>query len=262
MSLPQTDTHDLEALFGSNGLKNLDNFKIKATLSRAKRTAEALLKSEPAEAYHHLALIHAYSNNYDLSIDSFKKALRLQPNNSGLWANYSITLIDAGYILESLDAHLKALELNPFDSNLFARLNHFSNWYLYLDYQEKSFEIYKGQIDQKVDQPVSLEQSQNFLNFLKSKNIKIETFRKQLILANHVCNQFYQTSRLHLLAEANQEEGYLSRVLYLKDSTPQEVVHLNMLYEAEILKWLEQQDDGGFNLSSELDDLVLYFSVA
>ncbi|WP_290013857.1 tetratricopeptide repeat protein [Acinetobacter pittii] len=262
MSLPQKDTHDLEALFALNGLKNLDNFKIKATLSRAKRTAEALLQTEPAEGYHHLALIHAFSNNYDVSIDNFKKALRLQSNDAGLWANYSITLIDAGHILDSLNAHLKALELNPFNAKLFTRLNHFSNWYLYLDYQEKSFEAYKGKIDEKIDQPISLQTSQYFLDFLDKKNIKVETFRKQLVLANHVCNQFYQTNRLHLLAEANPEDGYLSRVLYLKDSSPQEVVRLNSLYEEEILKWLEQQEDGGFSLANELDDLILYFSVA
>ena len=65
------------------------------------------------QALHHLALINSEKGYLDLAIEQVESSLKLYPYDPIYWSNYGYMLFQSHAFAKALDAHKKALDLNP-----------------------------------------------------------------------------------------------------------------------------------------------------
>ncbi|MBI5118955.1 tetratricopeptide repeat protein [Candidatus Poribacteria bacterium] len=91
--------------------------------AEAQKTLEKLIDKQPEypHGYYNLALAHRAQNQLGKAADMYRKALRIQPNDSDAWNNLGATYYLAGMNEDAKEAFLRAVELNP--RNVSARAN-------------------------------------------------------------------------------------------------------------------------------------------
>ncbi len=82
--------------------------------------AKAILADGPASvAAHHLTgLVEAELGHFSASIESFQRALALQPGNAGSWSNLGMMMKVEGRFDEAIAAHDRAVALDPANHRL------------------------------------------------------------------------------------------------------------------------------------------------
>ena len=58
----------------------------------------------------------------------------------------------------------------------------------------------------------------------------------------------------------NEEGNYLSTVFYVPDASVEHIALLNSEFEKQVIAWLHEQPDGGFDLADELEGSIIYFT--
>lgn len=84
-------------------------------LNEAKTIYEQILKIEPKNffALKFLATLHAQTNNYQLAVNLFLKAIKINPNDGPCHSNYGNCLKELGRFKDALSAFDKALNYDP-----------------------------------------------------------------------------------------------------------------------------------------------------
>jgi tetratricopeptide (TPR) repeat protein len=261
MVRPQIDNQDLELLLNHQGLKNLGDFPVRSRLSKMKRKFEALIQSDAVSAYQNLGVLSAYQTHYTDAVEYFKKALALSPNDEFILLNYANALGLTGLHQDALPLCFRALEINPLNFLAFQRANQMSDLYLFPEDVERSFEMYKNN-DLQVDGQYikKSDTSRNVMNFLQKNKVGISTYRAHLNLAIKVYYFHNNVNYLHRSTEKNEEGNYLSTVFYVPDASVEHIALLNSEFEKQVIAWLHEQPDGGFDLADELEGSIIYFT--
>lgn len=86
----------------------------KGDLSEAKKCLqEAASLGQHEMIYGHLGIVHAQLGDFDMAIDYFRRAIRLNPKNADFCFNLGLALTSANRKTEAGYAFKKAVELNP-----------------------------------------------------------------------------------------------------------------------------------------------------
>ena len=93
------------------------------SLRLAKETAESAIAADPGEPDAHQALgsVRLFLRQHDLAIDSYRKAVELNPNGADLMVGLGFALTYSGFPDEGLQAMGEAISRNPY----------YPGWYLW-----------------------------------------------------------------------------------------------------------------------------------
>ncbi|MDD5134357.1 MAG: tetratricopeptide repeat protein [Phycisphaerae bacterium] len=104
-------------------------FKQIRQLQRAKEWFEKIIQQEPhALVYNELGFIYQLMGNYSKAIESYEKAVEINPDIGSCWANIAKLLIETGQKKEGVELFYKAVEKDPSNyrihSNMLFYLHH------------------------------------------------------------------------------------------------------------------------------------------
>src|SRR3954462_10866607 len=88
-------------------------------LAEAQRLCLDLIKKDKRNfvALHLSGVIHALQNNPEDALQSFDRALKIDPNNADIWADKGQLLTELGRHKHALPCNQKAISINPQHGN-------------------------------------------------------------------------------------------------------------------------------------------------
>lgn len=255
MPVAQIDTQELFDFINDHGVKDLDNFRVRSKLLKLSRKYEQLIPREPVIAYTYMAIIEAYKNNYDLSVDLLKRALKLSPLEPVVLQNLGKSYEQNGDYENAIATYFEALKINTADEDVFK--NTFLLAEFYCDVETLG-EL--ENVNSNLYQKMHLSNVFHLFNFLKDKNFDFENYRIQLACAYKVVNRYMNINRSAIERLYNFEGNYLSNILEIDHVSVELLSTITLEFEEEIYKIASSQPDGGFDFYEKLSQSSFVFN--
>ena len=255
MPVAQIDSQELFDFIADHGIKNLDNFRVKAKLLKLSNKYEQLLSREPVIAYTYLGIIEAYKNNYDSSIELLNKALRLSPSETVVLQNLAKSYEQKGDYKNAFDSYLTALKLSPFDKDIYENTFLLAEFYCDVDILDQLKKINPEFFQQRKPSP-----TYHLFDFLKNRNFDFDNYRTQLASAYKVIKKYMNIHRSAIERYYNFEGSYLSNTIGVDHVNTELLNIINLEFEEEIYKVASSESDGGFDFYDKLSQSSLIFT--
>lgn len=255
MPVAQIDTLELFDFINDRGIKDLDNFRVKSKLLKLSKKYEQLLCKEPVVAYTYLAIIEAYKNNYDSSINLLEKALKLSPFEPVVLQNLGKSYEQKGDYKKAFESYLAALKLNSLDKEVIENTFSLAEFYCDVDTLNEL-----KNINSDFSHKIQLSPVYQLYDFLKTRNFDFENYRTQLACAYKVVHKHMIIHRSALQRYFNFDGNYLSNTLEVDHVNAELLNVITSEFEEEIYKVASSQPDGGFDFYDTLSQSNLIFT--
>lgn len=255
MPVAQIDDQELLDFINDHGIKDLENFRIKSKLLKLSKMYEKLLSKEPVIAYTYLAIIEAYKNNYELSIDMLEKALRLSPFEPVVLQNLGKSYEQKGDYKKAFESYLAALRISPFDEDICKNTLLLAEYYCDVDTLNE-LKI----INPNYFQKIHLSPSYHLYKSLKKRDFDFDNYRIQLACAYKVIHKHMNMHRSAIHRYYNFDGNYLSNTVEVDHANVDLLNVMTLEFEEEIYKVASSQADGGFDFYDKLSQSNVIFT--
>lgn len=263
--VPLEKVNEIIDIFGSPGLKNLNNFselgKVKAGL---KRSMMAIIENDPIQSCTGLGILYAYENNYNLALESFRKAYMFSNQELVASIHYSNAEFAFGEQRTAIPIYLDLIKNHYYEKDFVTEVILRFCAHLYID--ELKEILLNQNVLIHVDGILKNEISEAYriIDFLNKNNISIDYYRELRDLPEKIFNLYYCSStslEVNRCLDSDRNELTISYVL---PTYPNQSFGNNLLqkFNDELqLSILELNEKFEVQTGSPEDLITVYFSV-
>lgn len=253
MAIAAIDDQELHSLLSVPHIKNLDNFRVKATLSKLSKKFNELKSTDALTAYTYLGMLEMYKNNYEEAVKLLKIALKISPHEFVVLHNIGICYELSGNYDDAIFYLKKTIDNNPknYKKLLDMALHYFDDDLLKFLENNNKIEFSKLNVKKS---------SKDYYPFLN--NFDFEQYKIQLNIVNKIVNKYLLLPIIRKNKYYNFEAKNLVTNIELEIDNVEIINQIINEYEDELFKYAQKQEDGGFEFYEKLNQSVVCFDVA
>lgn len=265
MSTPMqaTKLNEIADLFGVPAFKNHSPFSpLGKKKTEYKQSMNALINSNPIEAYTALGILYSYENNIYLMLESFKKAYDYSNRNYITSMHLANGYYIYGDMEEAINIYKTVVAERPFDGEIVSEV---LKRMLNMLYIEEFHELVNGfNLSKYLDKSVEDEvlEAKKIIKFLEIHNISIKIFRELRLLCDQVFMHYFTlptNAEMNRTVDFDAEQlKFVLKVNEMENVTyPDDLIgDINELLQDKLIKVYKK-----FNINSQssADKIHIYF---
>ncbi|MFV5661040.1 tetratricopeptide repeat protein [Acinetobacter pittii] len=253
MAIAAIDDQELYSLLSVPHIKNLDNFRVKANLSKLAKKFNELKSTDALTAYTYLGMIEMYKNNHDEAIQLLKKALKISPTEFVVLYNIGICYELSGNYNDAIVYFKKIIDNNP---TIYKKLLDMALFY----FDDELLKFLENSNKSKFSKFNVKKSSKDYYPPLNK--FDFEQYRIQLNIVNKVVHKYLLIPTIRKSKFYNFDGGNLVTNIDLETDNIEIINQIIIEYEEELFKCAQKQEDGGFEFYEKLNQSVVSFDVA